>query len=266
MNNKKSLFLEKNGLKLHYKIMGEGKPIILLNPAFADLRIWSNVEESLSKKYKVIQFDFRYTGKTEQDNSDYSLFEDLNYLIDELGLINVNLIGLSSGGHTALEYTIQYPEKVDKLFIISTGLFGVNEDENKVVRMNEFQSELYSGNVEEAARIWTKTWLLGENRSDKDISSDKLDLFKNITKQNLLNGANYKMPDFINPPVNVQLNKIDNEVYHLVGSFDYEDVYNSSKVFNDKINNYKEEQVKSAHIIPLELPEFLVDRIVEFIN
>jgi pimeloyl-ACP methyl ester carboxylesterase len=265
MKNKKSLYLEKDGLKLHYRIMGEGKPIILLNPAFADLRVWNKVEESLSKKYKVIQFDFRYTGKTEQDNSDYSMFEDLNYLIDELGLINVNLIGLSAGGHTALEFAIQYPKKVDKLFIISTGLIGVNEDNKKVVRMKEFQSALYSGSIEEAARIWTKTWLIGENRSDKDISSDKYDLFMNITKQNILNGANYKMPNFIDPPINVQLDKLDKEVYHLIGSLDYEDVFNSSKVFYDKINNYKEELVNSAHIIPLELPELLVDKIVEFI-
>lgn len=266
MRNNESMFLEKGGLKLHYKVMGKGKPVILLNSAFADFRIWNNVGENLSKKYKVIQLDFRYTGKTEQDNSDYSLFEDLNFLIDELGLTNVNLIGLSAGGYTALEYTIKYPQKVDRVVIISTGLFGVNEDENKMARMNEFQSELYSGNVEDAAQIWTKTWLLGEARGAESVSTETLDFFKKITKQNILSGANYKMPEFIDPPVNLQLNKIDKEVYHFVGCFDYEDVYNSSKVFRDKIKKYKEEQVESAHIIPLELPEYLADRIIDFIN
>lgn len=262
----KSMFLEKNGLKLHYKVMGEGKPIILLNPAFSDLSIWSNIEDSLSKKYKVIQLDFRYTGETEQDNSDYSMFEDLNYLVDELGVDNVNLVGMSAGGHTALEYAIQYPEKVDKLFIISTGLFGVKEDENKVVRMKDFQSKLYSGNIEEAASAWTKTWLIGENRNDQDISSDKINSFKEITKYNLLKTANFKMPYFIDPPVNEQLGKIDKDVYHLVGSFDYEDVSNSSKILGNKISNYNEELVNTAHVVSLELPELVTDRIVKFIK
>lgn len=262
----KGMFLKKDGLKLHYKVIGKGKPIILLNPAFADLRIWSSIEESLSKRYKVIQLDFRYTGKTEQDDSDYSMFEDLNYLVDELGLKNINLIGLSAGGHTALEYAIQYPEKVDKLFIMSTGLFGVKEDEKKVIRMKDFQSKLYTGNVEEATNIWTKTWLIGENRSKEDVSLDKRKVFESITEHNLRKSANFKMPYFINPPVNEQLDKIDNKVCHLVGSFDYEDVNNSSKVLNDKINAYTEEQVRTAHIIPLELPELLVDKIVEFIK
>lgn len=264
--NKKSMFLEKDGLKLHYKITGQGKPIILLNSAFADFRIWSSVEEELSKKYKLIQLDFRYTGKTEQDDSDYSMYEDLNFLIDELNLSDVSLIGLSAGAHTALEYTIQYPEKVHKLFLISAGLFGLEEDKNKVQRMNEFQSELYRGNIEEAVKIWTKTWLVGEIRNEEDISSHNMELFKNISKDTVLRSANFKMPYFINPPINELLDKINKEVYHLVGTYDYEDVYNSAKILSEEIKNYKEEQVKAAHIIPLEQADLLIDRIKKFID
>jgi pimeloyl-ACP methyl ester carboxylesterase len=265
MNNK-SMFLEKDGLKLHYKITGQGKPIILLNSAFADLRIWSSVEEELSKKYKLIQLDFRYTGKTEQDDSDYSMYEDLNFLINELNISDVSLIGLSAGAHTALEYTIQYPAKVQKLFLISAGLFGLEEDINKVKKMNDFQSELFRGNIEEATKIWTKAWLVGEKRSEKDISSYNIELFKKITKESLLKSANFKMPYFINPPVNEFLDKIDKEVYNLVGTYDYEDVFNSAKTLSKKIKNYKEEKIESGHIIALEQANLLIDRIIKFID
>ncbi|SKC77317.1 alpha/beta hydrolase [Maledivibacter halophilus] len=265
MKNDK-FFLEKNGLKLHYKINGEGKPIILLNSAFADLRIWSKVEESLSQKYKVIQLDFRYSGETEQDDSEYSLFGDLDCLINELELSKVNLIGLSAGGHTALEYAIKYPSKVDKIFIISTGLFGVDEDQKKVERMKSFQLALYSGDVEEASRIWTKMWLLGENREEDSLSSDKVVLFKEITKHNLLNGVNYKMPKFLEPPVNVSLGELEKEVFHMIGSLDYNDVFNSSEIFRENIKNYQELKVNCAHIIPFDLPELLVERVINFIK
>lgn len=265
MNNK-SMFLERNGLKLHYKVMGEGKPIIFLNPAFSDLRIWDNISRSLSKFYRVIQFDFRYTGKTEQDSSDYRMFEDLNYLVEELELNNVNLIGLSAGAHTALEYATQYPDKVGMIFIMSTGLFGVAEDEAKVRLMEEFQSNLYTGNIEEAACIWTNTWLVGKNRSKTDISCDKFNSFKEITMYNLLNRANFKMPCFTTPPLNSQLSKINSEVYHLVGCYDYEDVNNASGVLKDNIDKYEEEQVNAAHVIPLELGELVISRVLDFIN
>jgi len=261
-----TLFLEKNGLKLHYKITGEGKPIILLNSAFADMRVWSNVEESLSQKYKVIQLDYRYSGETEQDDSEYSLYEDLDCLINELELDKVNLIGLSAGGHTALEYAIKYPSKVDKIFMISAGLFGVDEDLKKVDRMKSFQTALYAGDLEEASRIWTKLWLVGENREEDNLSSEKIALFKEITKHNLLRGINFKMPKFLDPPVNVLLGNIEKEVFHMIGSLDYNDVFNSSEVFRENIKNYQELKVNSAHIIPFDLPELLVERVTNFIK
>jgi len=261
-----TFFYGKNGLKLHYKISGEGKPVILLNSAFADLRVWSKVEESLSQKFKVIQLDFRYSGETENDDSEYSLFEDLDGLINELELSHVNLIGLSAGGHTALEYAISYPSKVDKIFMISSGLFGVEEDHRKVERMKSFQSALYSGDVEEAARIWTKLWLCGESREEENLSLDKVLLFKEITKHNLLKGINFKMPKFIEPPVNESLSALEKEVFHLIGSYDYNDVFDSSKIFKENIKNYKELKVNSAHIIPFDLPEVVIESVLNFLE
>jgi len=41
--NKRSLYLEKDGLKMHYRVLGQGKPLVLLNAAFSDMRVWSYV-------------------------------------------------------------------------------------------------------------------------------------------------------------------------------------------------------------------------------
>ncbi len=178
----------------------------------------------------------------------------------------VNLIGLSAGGHTALEFAIQYPDKVDKIFLMSTGLFGLKEDERKVQRMEMFQNALYSGDLKKASQVWTKMWLIGENRSDEALSKDKIDLFMNITKHNLMKLADFKMPNFIDPPVNAQLSKLQTNIYHMIGNQDYEDVFESSKVFNEKLKNYHEERVEAAHIIPLELSDYLIERVKNFIG
>ena len=266
MNVRISKFIEKEGLKLHYTISGEGKPIILLNPAFLDSRIWDLLVEDLSTHYQVIQLDFRFSGKTDQDDSDYRMYEDLHILVEEMGFEKVNLLGLSAGGHTALEFAIQYPDKVDKLFLISTGLFGVQEDERKVHRMEMFQKALYSGDIKKASEVWTKMWLIGENRSLEKISKDKIDLFMSITEHNLMKSVNFKMPKFVDPPVNAQLSKVENEVYHMIGNQDYRDVFESSKVFRENIKNYQEDTVEAAHIIPLELSEYLIEKIKSFVE
>jgi pimeloyl-ACP methyl ester carboxylesterase len=259
-------FIEKEGLKLHYTVTGEGKPMILLNPAFLDMRIWNPLVDELATHYQVVQLDFRFTGLTDQDDSDYYMYEDLNILVKELGFEKVNLLGLSAGGHTALEFAIQYPDKVDKLFLISTGLFGVLEDERKVCRMEKFQNALYSGDVKMASKIWTKMWLVGEDRNFEKISKENVDLFMSVTQHNLMQSATFKMPRFMDPPVNEQLQKIENEVYHMVGTLDYKDVFESSKVFSEKIKNYHEERVEAAHIPPLEMPEYLIKKIKSIIK
>ncbi len=217
------------------------------------------------KKYKVIQLDYRYTGETENDDAEYSMYEDLENLINELDLSKVSLVGMSAGGYTALEYAITYPSKVDKIFMISTGVFGVEEDQKKVERMKDFQTALYAGNVDGASKIWTKLWLLGENREEDSLSSESVALFEEITKHSLLKGVNFKMPKFMNPPVNVSLSQIEQEVYHMIGSFDYNDVFNSCEVFKENIKKYQELKVDSAHIIPFDLPELVVEKVKNFI-
>ncbi len=239
---------------------------MLLNSAFADFRIWDDVVENLSQTYKVIQLNYRYTGETEQDGSDYTLYEDIDCLIQELELGEVNLVGLSAGGYTALEYAIKFPSKADKIFMISAGLFGVKDDPKKVERMKSFQTALYSGDIDEASSIWTKMWLLGEEREEDSLPSGKVELFKDITKHNLMKAFDFKMPTFMNPPVDASLGMLDKEVYHLIGSLDYKDVFNSSEIFKEQIKHYEELKVPSAHIVPLELPELVVEQIKDFIK
>lgn len=158
--------MSQDGLHMNYHVIGDGEPLVLINPAFADLRIWDRVVEELSKEYKVVRFDSRYSGKTEQDGEDYSLYNDLNNLLEFLGLDKVNMIGVSAGGHTALEYVVQFPNKVKKVMLISTGLFGLKESQEKLKRLKKFREYLYSGNIDEAADTWQKMWLVGEKREE----------------------------------------------------------------------------------------------------
>lgn len=264
--NQDRMYIENNGLKLHYRVCGEGTPLVLLNSAFADLRIWQPVVDRLAQKYQVIQMDFRYSGETEQDGADYTLYEDMDCLIQALNLDKVNLLGMSAGGHAALEYAIQYPDKVDKIFLISTGLFGVAEDERKVARMQAFQGALYSGNVDEAVDLWTSMWLLGEGRTAEDVAAEHVELFQAITKHNLIQGMQFKMPRMMEPTVNASLGSLDHEVFHLVGSHDYQDVANACEVLRENIMNYQQLTVDAAHIIPLDVPDVVVENVYNFIQ
>lgn len=51
-----------NNIKINYEILGEGKPIILLNPNTVNTGIMKFIANRLKDKYKVYIFDRRCCG------------------------------------------------------------------------------------------------------------------------------------------------------------------------------------------------------------
>lgn len=120
--------------KIYYHIYGDkGKPLLLINggPGFSSNYLIP-VAKLLSKKYKVILFDQRGTGKSTvpvMDKSNINLqniIEDIQMLQDSLGIRKVNVIGHAYGGALAMLYASKFPKKVDKLVLSSS--VGLNLD------------------------------------------------------------------------------------------------------------------------------------------
>ena len=112
-----------NGVKLSYRIYGTGFPIILIHGYGAKKEIWNPQILELRKKYKVITFDVRGTGESDRPNMHYTmkmLAEDVNGLTDSLQVEKAHIIGRSFGGMIAQNFTLLFPQKVEKLVLIAT--------------------------------------------------------------------------------------------------------------------------------------------------
>lgn len=60
------MYIKVNNIKIHYKILGNGKPIILLNPNSVNTGLMKFIANRLKDKYKVYIFDRRCCGKSEK--------------------------------------------------------------------------------------------------------------------------------------------------------------------------------------------------------
>lgn len=112
-----------NDIELYYEMHGEGEPIIFSHGWMCDRSIWDYQIEFFSIKYKVITYDQRGHGKSDKPKADYSvqtLSDDLSFLIQELNLEKVILVGHSLGGMIALTFALNHPEKVSKLVLVGT--------------------------------------------------------------------------------------------------------------------------------------------------
>ena len=109
-----------NGIDLNYKLEGEGdETIVLVNGLADDLETWVlQMEDLLGAGYRVLRFDNRGVGQSSAPAGPYTtklLAEDVKAVVDELGLSDFHLVGVSMGGMIAQEYAIAHGDDLRSL-------------------------------------------------------------------------------------------------------------------------------------------------------
>ena len=117
-------FVETNGTRLYYEMMGEGHPLALLHGGYMDRRMWDDQFATFAQYYQVIRYDIRGFGKSELPQVAYSDRQDLYDLLTHLGIEKAYLLGLSLGGGIALDFTLEHPERVDGLVLVGSSVTG----------------------------------------------------------------------------------------------------------------------------------------------
>jgi pimeloyl-ACP methyl ester carboxylesterase len=127
-----SMFMEINGLSVHYKTMGSGEPLFVLLHGFgASLYSWHAVMEPFSELGRVFTYDcpaFGLTGRPlewEGENP-YSLEAQVNLLLamlDDFAVGQVILVGNSAGGTVAIQFTLDHPERVQALILVDPAVY-----------------------------------------------------------------------------------------------------------------------------------------------
>lgn len=117
-----SRFAEVDGMPVHYRVTGEGEPIVLLHDANTSLHVWAAWTDSLSRRYQVISLDlpgFGLTGPHPQGS--YSAFMYAGFFdkfVQTLGLRKFHLAGNGLGAQIAWFYATEHPERLGRLILL----------------------------------------------------------------------------------------------------------------------------------------------------
>jgi pimeloyl-ACP methyl ester carboxylesterase len=115
-----------NGIQLHYQQKGQGSDVVLIHGVTATLAMWyTKVLPELSKDYRVTTYDLRGHGLTDMPESGYDSFtmaQDLAGLLDHLGIQKAKFVGHSYGGAIAMHFALLYPERVEGIVLLDSGL------------------------------------------------------------------------------------------------------------------------------------------------
>ena len=106
-------------MKLFYKRIGEGEPLIILHGLMGMLDNWQSHAKIFAEHFEVYLVDQRNHGHSEHvDELNYTaMADDLEELIDDLFLSDVNILGHSMGGKVAMKFAQNNPEMINKLLV-----------------------------------------------------------------------------------------------------------------------------------------------------
>jgi pimeloyl-ACP methyl ester carboxylesterase len=111
-------------MKLHYREMGEGQPLMILHGLFGFSDNWQTHAKKLAEYYRVILVDLRNHGHSDwSEEFSYDLMaEDVHELCVDLGIRKMILMGHSMGGKVAMLFAQRYEELLDKLIVVDIGM------------------------------------------------------------------------------------------------------------------------------------------------
>jgi aminoacrylate hydrolase len=118
-------FVKLPDAELHYEAFGEGPPLLFLSATAWHGGVWTlHQVPDLSRDHRIVVFDQRGIGTSAASGADFStkrLAQDAIALLDHLGIRKASLLGHSNGGRVAQLIALDWPDRVEKLILASSG-------------------------------------------------------------------------------------------------------------------------------------------------
>jgi pimeloyl-ACP methyl ester carboxylesterase len=118
-------FVEANGAKLYYDLLGDGRTLTLVHAGYVDRRMWDAQFAVFAQAYQVLRYDIRGHGQSTFPDLPFADEQDLFTLLSALGIETTILLGLSLGAWTAVDFTLQHPEMVEALVLVGAAVSGL---------------------------------------------------------------------------------------------------------------------------------------------
>jgi len=116
-----------HGHRVRFHRSGDGPLLVLLHGIASTADTWAPVATGLAANHTVLAPDLLGHGASAKPRGDYSLgayASGVRDLITALGYERATVVGHSLGGGIAMQFAYQFPERVERLVLISSGGLG----------------------------------------------------------------------------------------------------------------------------------------------
>ena len=248
--------------KLYFESIGKGEPLILIHAGLSDRRDWKYQIEDFRKEFNTIVYDQRGAGYSSVPINAFSPTEDLRALMDHLKIAKAILVGHSIGGTIALDFALQYPDRVSALVLIASGLNGYSWSNEY---LEWFKAIWIAPNSEEMTKQALSAPFYVIGMSKPDIKSE----IETITKESIQKILTWKSLDvccFFSDPV-YKLKELKIPTFVVYGNNDSQDIKQIAQILSKNLPHVKIAQMQNAdHFLNFEKPNELNSLVLDFLS
>ena len=116
-----------HGRRAVYRIAGSGPAVVLIHGMLNSSSHWQSVALELARDHTVVAPDLIGHGDSAAPRGDYSLGAHAASIRDVLAAIGIDrasIVGHSLGGGVAMQFFYQFPQRVERLVLVSSGGLG----------------------------------------------------------------------------------------------------------------------------------------------
>jgi len=116
-----------DGGLVHYEAFGRGKPVLFLHGWLGSWRYWMRTMEEVADKYRTYALDLWGFGDSDKSRPRYRLPDYVTLIesfAENMGIHNAPIVGHALGASVAVEYAVQYSQKVPKIMAVSLPMNG----------------------------------------------------------------------------------------------------------------------------------------------
>lgn len=253
-----------DGYQLFYDVVGAGAPIVFIHDGILPSSVWDDQVAAFALTHRVVRYDRRGYGASALPEQPYSNIADLQQLLDHLGIAEAVLVGASSGGGLALDFTLANPARVRRLVLVGSTLTGLSFSPQFGQRTRElFRPLVESRNMAASIDLFANDPYLVVG--DKPHARERVRALLQAQPHSMINP-----PHFIQSPpapTAVDLARLDQPTLIISGEDDFCDVHAHAGALEFGLPNAQRVVVASAgHFVYLEYPEQFNQLVREFIQ
>ncbi|MBL1082545.1 alpha/beta hydrolase [Streptomyces actinomycinicus] len=163
---------------LAYREAGSGAPLVLLHGGFTDHRMWAEQIRAFAPSHRVIAWDARGHGASDNATRPFRQVDDLATLLRGLDAAPAVLVGLCMGGGIAVDCALEYPELVRAVVVSGSGTSEPVFENPWVLQVAGAQQQaLAAGDLAGWADAYVR-WAAGPHRDVADVDPEVVALLR----------------------------------------------------------------------------------------